>query len=182
MVQKERNTRETMPQTPKSHFTISLIAAIGGEKRVIGKDGALPWRIKEDLEHFKETTMGHVVIMGRKTFQSIGKPLPKRINIVITRSIDFAHEGVIVAYSFEDALDKAYAQAKNKRELFVIGGAEIYKEALPYADKLYLTLINGDFEGDTFFPEIKGFGTVISEEAHNNGRHPFSFVEIERKK
>jgi dihydrofolate reductase len=171
-----------MAHTTKGNYIVSLIAAIGGENRVIGNEGKLPWRIKEDMEHFKETTMGHVVIMGRKTFESIGKPLPKRINIVITRSIDFTHEGVIVAYSFEDALDKAYARAKNKKELFVIGGAEIYKEALPYADKLYLTLINGDFEGDVFFPEIKGFGKVISEEEHNNGKISFSFVEIEREK
>jgi len=168
--------------TPQAPFTISLIAAIGGEKRVIGNNGSLPWRIKEDLERFKQTTMNHVVIMGRKTFESIGKPLPKRVNIVVTRSIDFAHEGVVTAYSFEDALDKAYARAKNKKEIFVIGGAEIYKEALPYADKLYLTLIDGDFEGDTFFPEIKGFGKVVSEEQHTGGKHSFSFVEIEKEK
>lgn len=166
--------------TKETPFTISLIAAIGGEKRVIGKEGSLPWRIKEDLEHFKQTTMNHVVIMGRKTFDSIGKPLPKRVNIVVTRSIDFAEEGVVTAYSFEDALSKAYARANNKKEIFVIGGAEIYKEALPYADKLYLTLIDGNFDGDTFFPEIKGFGKVVSEEQHTGGRYSFSFVEIER--
>ena len=163
-------------------FTISLIAAIGGGKRVIGKNGNLPWHIKEDMEHFKQTTMGHVVIMGRKTFESIGAPLPKRTNIVITRNIDFSHEGVVVAYSFEDALEKAQERAKIKKEIFVIGGSEIYKEALPHADKLYLTLIDGDFDGDTFFPDISGFGEVVSEEHFSNGRYSFSFAEIERKK
>lgn len=165
---------ETVPHT------VSLIAAIGGENRVIGKDGKIPWRIKEDVEYFKQTTIGHVVIMGRKTFEAIGKPLPKRTNIVITRNIDFTHDGVITAYSFEDALEKAKEWKSNKREIFIIGGAQIYKEALPYAHKLYLTLIDGIFEGDTFFPDIHGFGEIVSEEHHSSGKHSFSFVEIEK--
>jgi len=162
-------------------FTVSLIAAIAGEKRVIGKNGKIPWHIKADMEHFKQTTLGHVVIMGRKTFESIGKPLVKRINIVITRNIDFAHEGVVVAYSFEDALEKAKERAYNKKEIFVIGGAKIYEEALPYADKLYLTVIDVEFDGDTFFPDITGFGDVVSEEEHASGKYSFSFAEIERR-
>lgn len=170
-----------MDQKSVAPFSLSLIAAIGGEDRVIGKDGKLPWRIKADMEHFKQTTTGHVVIMGRKTFESIGKPLVKRTNIVLTRSIDFAHEGVVTAYSFEDAFEKAKERANIKKEIFVIGGAEIYKEALPYADKLYLTLVEGDFEGDTFFPDISGFGDIVSEEHHKDGRHAYSFIEIERK-
>jgi dihydrofolate reductase len=168
----------------KTHipFVVSLVAAMGGENRVIGHGGRIPWHIKADLEHFKNLTTGHAVIMGRKTFESIGRPLPKRTNIVVTRNADFSHEGIVVAYSLEDALEKAKEYSENKREIFIIGGAELYAQALPHADKLYLTLVEGSFEGDAFFPDIAGFGSVVSEEHHKEGRYSFSFIELERKR
>ena len=126
---------------------ISLIAAMA-RNRVIGKDGKLPWRIPEDLKRFKKLTTGHCVVMGRKTFDSIGKPLPNRTNIVITRDKSWRADGVVVAHSLDEALGLASGD-----EVFVIGGGEIYAAALPKASKLYLTLVEGQWEGDAFFPE-----------------------------
>jgi dihydrofolate reductase len=127
---------------------ISLIWAMD-ENRVIGLHNQLPWRLPEDLKFFKRVTMGHPIAMGRKTYESIGKPLPGRENIVITRDEAFRPEGCVVMNSMEDFFE--YAQ-KLDDEVFVIGGAEIFKEVLPKADKLYLTMIHEQFEGDTFFP------------------------------
>jgi dihydrofolate reductase len=127
---------------------ISLIWAMD-ENRVIGSYNKLPWHLPEDLKFFKRVTMGHPIVMGRKTHESIGKPLPGRENIVITRDRQFRSEGCLILHSIDDLLDYT---SKTNEEVFVIGGAEIFKEVLPHADHLYLTMIHHQFEGDTFFP------------------------------
>ena len=127
--------------------TLTLVAAMA-RGNVIGIDNTLPWHLPEDLKHFKAVTLGKPVIMGRKTFDSIGRPLPGRLNIVITRQPDWQHEGVAVAH----ALDEALALAANVDEVCVIGGAELYRQALPLADQLRLTHIELDVAGDATFP------------------------------
>lgn len=125
---------------------LSLIVAVA-ENGVIGRDNALPWHIPEDLRHFKQVTSGKTVIMGRKTFQSIGRPLPNRTNIVVTRDPGFAADGVLAAHSLDEALAKAGAG-----EAVVIGGSSLFAEALARADRFYLTEIRRAYEGDVHFP------------------------------
>ncbi|MFQ6370790.1 type 3 dihydrofolate reductase [Shewanella sp. YIC-542] len=127
---------------------IALIAAMANN-RVIGKDNNMPWHLPEDLRHFKQVTMGKPVVMGRRTFQSIGRPLPGRQNIVITREAQLQFAGVTMASSLSDAV----AKADTCDELMIIGGGQLYQEALPLADKLYLTHIELDVAGDTWFPQ-----------------------------
>jgi dihydrofolate reductase len=154
---------------------ISLIAAMA-ENRVIGRDNAIPWRLPDDLKRFRQITMGHPVIMGRKTFESIAKPLPGRKNIIITRNPDFHPEECIVAHDLRDAL----AECADSDEVFICGGGEIFREALPLADRIYLTVIHEEIEGDTFFPRIPGdFHEVCREKAETPIRH--SFVLYEKK-
>ncbi|MEI7024279.1 dihydrofolate reductase [Paenibacillus sp. y28] len=131
-------------------MSLSLIWAMGSN-RVIGINNAMPWRLPSDMQHFIRTTRGHTVLMGRKTFESIGsKPLPKRHNVVLTRDESFqAPEGVTVLHS----LDEGLALAANE-DVICMGGADIYTKLLPQADRLYMTVIHHDFEGDAFFPEI----------------------------
>jgi len=128
---------------------LSVIVAIA-ENGVIGGGNQLLWHIPEDLKRFKSVTTGHTVIMGRKTFESIGKPLPGRVNIVISRNPNFHPDGVLVASSLAAALELA----KNDSEAFIIGGGEIYRQALPLASKLYVTRVHKSYEGDTTFPLI----------------------------
>ena len=128
---------------------IAIVAALA-RNRAIGRANAMPWRLPEDLKRFKRLTMGHAVIMGRRTFESIGSPLPGRNNIVITRSHDWSPAGCVVVHS----LDAALAAVGSRGEAFVIGGAQIYALALPLAQRLHLTEIARDFEGDAFFPEF----------------------------
>ena len=134
----------------------SAIAAMA-RNRVIGQDNGLPWRLPGDLKFFKATTLGKPVVMGRKTFQSIGRPLPGRPNIVVTRDPGFAAEGVHIARDIDSALDLAarLARETGAQEVMVIGGAEIYAQALPRLDRLYLTEIDAEIEGDAHFPEIE---------------------------
>ncbi|MCM3588651.1 dihydrofolate reductase [Mesobacillus maritimus] len=127
---------------------ISLIWAMD-EKRVIGSYNKLPWHLPEDLKFFKRVTMGHPIVMGRKTYESIGKPLPGRENIIITRDRQFKCEGCTVFHSIDELI--AFTLNKDE-EVFVIGGAEIFKEVIQHADRLYLTIIHHQFEGDTYFP------------------------------
>ena len=127
-------------------MTLSLIVAVG-ENGVIGRDNALPWHISEDLRYFKQVTSGKTVIMGRKTFQSIGRPLPNRSNIVVTRDPAFHAEGVTVAHGLDEALSQA-----GGNEAMVIGGISLFLEALPRADRFYLTEIHRAYEGDVHFP------------------------------
>ena len=128
---------------------ISLIAALD-RRRGIGKDNQLPWRLPADLKHFRELTTGHHIITGRKTFESIGKPLPGRTTIIITRNQDYSAEGCFITHSLADAL--TLARTRGEQEAFIIGGAEIYAQALPQADRLYLTLVEAEVEADAFFP------------------------------
>lgn len=128
---------------------LSIIAAMA-QNRVIGIDNTLPWRLPDDLKHFKALTIGHHILMGRKTFDSLGKPLPGRTSVVITRSRDLQLPGCIVANSIEDAI----AACDRDNEIFIIGGAELYLQALDFADRIYLTEIKAEFEGDAWFPEI----------------------------
>lgn len=130
---------------------ISIIVAVA-TNRVIGCKNRLIWHIGADLRRFKSITSGHPVIMGRKTFESLGRPLPNRHNIVITRSDTFAAEGITVVHSLEQAF--ALYTSQPNTELFVIGGGEIYRQALPLADRLYITAIDATPEGDTLFPEV----------------------------
>lgn len=132
-------------------MTVSLIAA-QAKNRAIGKDGAIPWHIPEDLKRFKRLTMGKPIIMGRKTYESIGRALPGRSNIVVTRNPNFEAEGVTVTHSLLEATD--FARTLNSEEFFVIGGQQLYAAALPDADRLYLTYVDIEVEGDTFFPEF----------------------------
>ncbi len=129
-------------------MTLSIIAAVD-QNYIIGNGKNIPWHLPADFAYFKKTTMGAPVIMGRTTFESIGKPLPGRKNIVLTRG-EFIHEGVEVAHTLDEALNFV----KDEQEVFIIGGAQVYREALSRADKLYITFVEGEFEGNIFFPEI----------------------------
>lgn len=139
--------------------SIVLIAAMA-ENRVIGRDGGLPWHLPADLRHFRQTTTGHTVIMGRRTWDECGRPLPDRRNIVVTRNPGFRAQGAEIAHSLDDALEMA---AKDGR-VFVIGGATLYELALPIADRIELTLVHAEIEGDTRFPPLsEGDWRVESE-------------------
>lgn len=133
---------------------LSLIAAIG-KNNEIGKKNGLLWNLPADMQHFRETTSGHTVIMGQKTFESIGKPLPKRRNIVITLDKNYSHNGVEVIHSPEELEDLLEKTSNKEEENFIIGGGQIYKLFIDKADKLYITHVNASFpDADTFFPEI----------------------------
>lgn len=156
---------------------ISIIVAIA-EKGVIGGGNELLWHIPDDLKRFKRITSGHSVIMGRKTFESIGKPLPNRRNIVITRNPEFRAEGIEVANS----LNVALGLTKTEDEVFIIGGGEIYRQALPMATKLYITRVHANFEGDTYFPEIptQQWQLVCSEKGNPTAGPGYTFEEYIR--
>ncbi len=128
---------------------LSIIVAMA-QNRTIGVNNTLPWRCPEDLKHFKALTMGHHMIMGRKTYDSIGKPLPGRTTVVVTRNTDLSIDGCVVAHSLQEAI----ASCAGDQEIFVVGGAELYRQAIPLVDTLYLTEIQQDVEGDAFFPEF----------------------------
>lgn len=152
---------------------VVIIVAVG-RNGVIGVDGGLPWRIPEDMAHFKELTMGHAVVMGRATFDSIGRPLPGRANIVLTRRGDWAHEGVGVAQSLEQALEVAAARGQ---DVFIAGGSEVYRQALPKADRIEMTEVELSPEGDTWFPPVEwSRWQEVSREAHPG----FAFVTYDR--
>lgn len=217
-----------------------MVAAIG-KNRELGKDNKLLWHISDDLKHFKEVTSGHVVIMGRKTFESIGRPLPNRVNIVITRDKTFTcHSELdseskkersrnkfgpqtprgemtkcIVVHSLEEALNEAKRhvilsksegspralqslqafspqegyplhgiaaapQNDNNGEIMVIGGGQIFTQALPQADRLYLTIVDASFDADTFFPDYSNFTTTISKEDRESEGYRYSFLVLEK--
>ena len=161
---------------------VSAIAALGAD-RVIGKDNSLLWHIPDDLRRFKALSLGHPVIMGRKTFESIvailGRALPGRTNIVVTRDTSWNYEGALVAHSLPDAIAKA--KEIDTEEIFIGGGAQIYAEALPCADRLYLTLVEDDKEGDTYFPEYeKEFTKEISRESREWGGLRYAWITLER--
>ena len=142
---------------------LSIVAAISKKTRGLGRGGDLLWRISDDLKRFKALTLGHVVIMGQTTYESIGKPLPERTNIVVSNDDKYEARGIIVTHSIEESLEKAKEVKEN--EIFIIGGGQIYKQFLPLVDRLYLTIIEGEREADVFFPEYeKEFTKKISEE------------------
>jgi dihydrofolate reductase len=157
---------------------ISIIAAIAEKNRAIGKANKLLWHIPKDLKRFKGLTVGHVIIMGQKTFDSIGKSLPGRTSIVISRNPEFHPENIIIAESIEESLAKA--KKIEKEEIFVIGGGQIYQQFMPIADKLYLTIVEGEFEADTFFPDYSEFSKIINEEKGSDGKYNYKFVELIR--
>jgi dihydrofolate reductase len=159
---------------------VSLIAAVA-ENRCIGGDNKLLWHLPEDLKRFRDLTRGHPVMMGRKTFESIGKPLPQRENIVISRDPSYSAGGVKSVTSLEQAIELAAATGTD--EIFVIGGAEIYKLALAKADRLYLTLVHQSVDGDAFFPEWKGMRwseTFREEHPAKDASPAFTYVNLDR--
>ncbi len=159
---------------------ICLIAALAAN-RVIGKNNALPWRLSADLKRFKALTLGHPVVMGRKTYESIGKPLPGRRNLVVSRNRGFSAPGCEVVASLEDAL----AACRGVDEIFVIGGAELYRQALARAHSLEFTEIQADFDGDAWFPEIaQEDWREVARETHAEGASAgfrYDFVRYERR-
>lgn len=160
-------------------MTTSIVVAIA-KNHAIGKDNKLLWYLPNDLKHFKDVTTGHTVIMGRKTYDSVGKPLPKRRNIIITRQA-ISIEGCEVANSLEAAL----ALCANEDEVFVVGGAEIYRQAIPLTDRIYLTVIDQDFDGDTFFPELNTKDWKETErenfEPDEKNKYRYAFITLERR-
>ncbi len=159
---------------------ISIIAAID-EKRGLGKNNQMAWKIPGELARFKEITTPHPIIMGRKTYESIGRVLPNRANIIVTRDQKYIVDGAVVVYSLEDAVNEA-KKAPNPEEIFIIGGGQIFKEALEenLVDKLYLTLVEGDYGADTFFPDYSGF-KIIKEQEGESGEYKYKFVDLEKK-
>jgi dihydrofolate reductase len=156
---------------------ISIIVAMA-KNRVIGANNALPWHLSSDLKRFKALTMGHHIIMGRKTFESIGRILPGRTSVVVSRNPGYRPAGALVAAD----LDSALATAERDSEAFVIGGAEIYRAALPVADRILLTEIDRDFDGDAFFPAIESsVWKPISREPVSDTDLPASFVVLEKR-
>lgn len=160
-------------------MTFSLIVATT-QNNVIGKDNQMPWHLPADLAWFRQNTTGKPVIMGRKTFESIGRPLPKRINIVLSRQ-PFEHEGV----TWKDSLESAVDFVKDSEEIVLIGGGELFKQYLPKADKLYLTQIQAEIEGDTFFPELNWNEWKIEydeyRQADENNVYALRFLILVRK-
>lgn len=157
---------------------INIIAAIG-KNRELGFNNKLLWHIPQDLKHFKQLTLGHPVIMGRKTFMSLGKPLPGRTNIVVTRSSVLNNtSGVLFAGSLEEAIEEA--KKTDKEEIFVIGGGQVYNQALPLADRLYLTVIDETAPADTYFPDYSEFKKTISKEKGQSGSLNYEFLVLSR--
>lgn len=153
---------------------ISIIAAVSANG-VIGSDNDMPWHIPEDLRRFKEITSGHHVIMGRNTYESIGKPLPNRTNIIITRNKDYKADGCIVVHTLQEAL--GYSRDKKEKEVFIIGGGQIYDQTIQMANKIYLTRIQEVVKGDTYFPfiDFEKTWTIENLEAH---RHVYEQVDV----
>ncbi|RUT79482.1 dihydrofolate reductase [Ancylomarina longa] len=159
---------------------VSIIVA-ASRNNVIGKDNQLIWRLSADLQRFKKLTTGHTIIMGRKTFESIGKPLPNRNSIIITNQADYSVAGCLVVHSLEEALEKS----KDQEEVFIIGGGSIYKTALSRVDKLYLTLVHHNFKGDTYFPQLNTADWEISDRKDcfpdDKNEYAYSFIDYKRK-
>ena len=168
---------------PPFPMHLSIIVAVA-ENGVIGREGALPWHLSADLERFKRLTMGRAIVMGRKTWESIRRPLPGRTSVVISRRADFelGYPEVLVATDLEKAL--AHQSVRSADEAFVIGGATVYQLALPVADRLYLTRVHAEVDGDTYFPEVDWHAwQLIEEETHEpdpRNEHPYSFQVYER--
>jgi dihydrofolate reductase len=166
----------TTPLCYATIMIISLIAAMA-ENRVIGYKNAIPWNIPSDQKRFRDMTMGHAVIFGRKTFEIIGRPLPGRKNIVLTRRRDFHPKGAVVAHSLEDA----FAACEGEDEVFICGGGIVFHETIALARRIYLTVIHRAYEGDTFFPVVPdSFMEIEKEEVHNTPSYAFVLYERRR--
>ena len=148
--------------------------------RLIGNDNELPWHLPADLQHFKRTTMGKPIVMGRKTWESLGRPLPGRLNITISRNSDYRAEGTVVVNS----LDKAIEVAADADEIMIIGGANLYEQSLPRVERLYLTRVEGEFEGDAWFPEFSGDEWCLSSsdthDADDDNAYAYRFEIYDR--
>ena len=166
-----------------AQLTLSLIVAMA-RNRVIGRDNTLPWHLPEDLKYFKAITMGKPILMGRKTFESIGRPLPGRLNIVITRNANWHHPGVSVATSLAEALELASHDpaAREVGEVMVIGGEQIYRAAIEQADRLYVTRVDVEVAGDAFFPEYDEdiWHETTRQQPEQQGDIPYFFQVLER--
>ena len=161
---------------------ISIIVAVA-ENGIIGLDNRLIWRLSDDLKNFKRLTYGHFIIMGRKTYESIGKPLPGRTNIILTRDISYDVKDCVVLRSIDEAL--TYSASKKQEEVFIIGGAQIYKETIDIANKLYLTKVYASPHGDAYFPTIdfSNWNEISRTSISQNGKNDFNFdiIELIRK-
>lgn len=146
---------------------------------LIGKDNWIPWDIPNDLGYFKAITTGKTIIMGRKTFESFGKPLPNRHHVVLTRNKDFQADGCVVFHQIEDVLD--YIKPFSDQEVIVIGGSEIYQQFLKYADRLYITYIDAEFEGDTYLPEfdLSNWQLTSKEKGIKNEENPYDYYFLQ---
>jgi dihydrofolate reductase (trimethoprim resistance protein) len=151
---------------------ISLIAAMDNN-RVIGKNNDIPWRLPKEWQYVRKTTMGHPIILGRKNFESIGKALPGRRNIILTQDRSYCAQGCEILYSVEDVIKSCH----NEDEIFIFGGEQIYKLFLPYVEKMYLTKIDYEFEGDTFFPEVdyEQWQEISVQKGITNEENPFHY-------
>lgn len=159
---------------------ISMIAAIGAGNE-LGYGNSLIWKIPDDMKRFKDKTRGHPIIMGRKTYESIGRPLPDRTNIIVTRDKNLTLNGAVIVDSIEEAIEVAKKEP-GAEEIFIIGGAQIYTLGLPHADKLYITKINsGAPMADAFFPDYSEFTKVVFREAHNDDGLEYEFIDLERE-
>ena len=162
-------------------MTVSIIVATT-ENLVIGKDNKIPWYLPADLKYFKRTTLNHHILMGRKCYESIGRPLPKRTNVIITRNPFYIASNCITVHSLKEGIE--LARSNNEDELFIIGGGQIYEMALPFADRIYLTKVDLEVEGDVFFPEINYENwKLISKENHgkdDKNEYNYSFIILER--
>jgi dihydrofolate reductase len=157
---------------------ISLIAAMAAN-RVIGRQGNIPWKIPGEQKLFKKITLGHAVIMGRKTYESIGRPLPGRLNIIVTRNRNYLAAGCTVVHDLSSALNSC---SQDKTEAFICGGGQLYHEALPLADRIYLTVIPKEIPGDTYFPDIPSTEFRVKESKIIQGVEPYSFHIYERRR
>ena len=157
---------------------ISLIAAMASN-RVIGSRGNIPWKIPGEQKMFKKITIGHTVIMGRKTYESLTGPLPERINIIVTRQTEYLAPECIIAHDLDQALN---ACAHDEDEAFICGGGQLYYEALPLADRIYLTIIHREIAGDTYFPEISETDFRVTTTNRIDGVEPYNFCIYERIK
>jgi len=157
---------------------IAMIWAMA-ENRVIGRGNMLPWHLPNDLKYFKRLTTGKPVIMGRKTYESIGRPLPNRVNIVVTRDKSFTAEGVKVVHTINEAIELANAECiiSGAEEVIVMGGAEIYKQSLPRADRLYITFVHAVIEGDAYFPEfdLNAYKEIGRDDFYADGPNPYDY-------
>lgn len=158
---------------------VSIIVA-HDDQLGIGANNRLLWHIKKDLKRFKKLTLGHPIIMGRKTYQSIAQPLPSRTNIIVTRNPRFQAPGCLKVDSLEKALD--LAKTKDSQEIFIIGGADIYRQALAQnlVDKLYITHVKGDYQAQVFFPAYPQFNQIVSQSFDSEGQYSFKYIELEK--